>query len=127
MNKSLRQGGVDSPWCWNLAVRAGLDMQAVVWVDKGIKLVGIGVAPIVSWADNLYFPAHTAAEALELLADFSKAPQTFGLLWKPSSLEILTSGSTIEQFTVDMGGRAFASHTFSVDGNSWRSCRWPSA
>ena len=70
-NSSLRQGGLESPWGWNMILHTILDMLACKWIGKGISVAVLGQLPCLCWADNIYFVGNSATEAVELFHGFS--------------------------------------------------------
>ena len=96
----IKQGGMESPFCWNLILRTILDRLALRWAGRGVELSAVGHLAYMCWADNVYLVGRTRLEAQELFEDFTAEVQTLGLAWKESSLEILgAAGVTADLVT----------------------------
>jgi hypothetical protein len=55
-NKSIRQGGVESPFCWNRTVQQALSILVPSWKVRGLGVIlddGFSMSHAV-WADNFY-------------------------------------------------------------------------
>eukprot|EP00973_Karenia_brevis_P078979 10961462-Karenia_brevis.AAC.1 len=110
-NRSVRQGGVESAWQWNLPMRMVLDRLVDSWAQRhlGIELPGVGLVNHLLWADNVYFLAHSREGLQTMIAEFSSSLYELGLRWKPSSLEFVhtCSGDAMGPLTVDVGPNSF--------------------
>ena len=93
-NRCAKQGGMESPWEWNMVMRHVLNLCVDRWVSSGygIDLPVLGKVTNVVWADNIYFLSAYPLEAQRMAQDFTDIMvHQFGLRWKPESLEFLTT------------------------------------
>jgi len=106
-SRSVRQGGVESAWEWNLPMRMILDQLLDQWLGAGIgiDLPGIGLVNHLLWADNVYFLAHSRKDLKVMLTDFSQKLYKLGLFWKLTSLEFLHTNDLDNEsvLNVDVG------------------------
>lgn len=91
MQGCVRQGGVESPWCFNRVIRT-------IYAEKREQLEALGLAtpllkttPMLGWADNLIFLGDTLAATQRIIDEFSEQGYTH---WKPSAVEHVRVGAT---------------------------------
>lgn len=61
MASSIRQGGVESPWCFNLVIRTIYHEQRDDMISQGTSVPLLGRVPMLGWADNLFLGDSIAA------------------------------------------------------------------
>ena len=63
--RSVRQGGVEATFEWNVSTRYLLDLCTDVWIAKGygVDLPIIGQTTHLVWADNIYVVARSYSAA----------------------------------------------------------------
>lgn len=54
MTRSIRQGGIELPWCLNLVIKTILAQDKHKWDECGLEL---------RWADSLIFISRTLGDA----------------------------------------------------------------
>ena len=90
-NKAIRQGGIESPFCWNRSMSQALAALVPSWKARGLGIIldnGFCASHAV-WADNFYLMS-TSPESLQvMIRELSAALLSRGLRWKPSSLEVM--------------------------------------
>ncbi len=91
--RSVRQGGIESTWEWNLVVRRILDSCVDRWKGQnfGLESPALGKTTHVVWADNLYFLGHSIDQVIHMAQDFTDRLVELKMRWKPSSLQFLTT------------------------------------
>ena len=97
-SKAGRQGGVETPELFNLMMEGAASSIATSWTQRGFgfSLDGKHFITHAVWADNWFLFAKTEAEAKIMVAELSTAIYDSGFVWKPSSLECLTSANVEE-------------------------------
>jgi hypothetical protein len=92
-NRCAKQGGIESPWEWNMVLRHALDICVDAWLGRGfgIELPVVGRVTYVVWADNVYFIGHTPQDVQTMAQEFTDVIVSFKLRWKPESLQLLTT------------------------------------
>ena len=88
--RSVRQGGVESTFEWNLVVRRMLDSCYDRWqaAGYGVRLPVVGLINHVVWADNLYFIGHSIEHVVAMAQDITDCLLSLRMRWKPSSLQL---------------------------------------
>ena len=98
-----RQGGTDTPRCWNTLILALMEPLVVDWVNKGwgYQMSGQGqVFTRCNWCDNIFLLASDPLQLQNMVNELTAAMQWARLDWKPTSLEVLSGshGSTDFKF-----------------------------
>lgn len=94
-NRSVRQGGVESPWEWNAVMRHLLSLLVPSWEGRGF---GIDVPYMrrlthLVWADNLYFVGSSVQQVQSMMQEFTDKLVAAGMSWKAGSLKIMHATS----------------------------------
>eukprot|EP00973_Karenia_brevis_P088274 12240296-Karenia_brevis.AAC.1 len=89
-NKAIRQGGMESPFCWNRSVEQMLSCLAPSWKARGlgVSLSDDYCVTHVVWADNFFLLAASEQAVQTMVIELSAGLMARGLSWKPTSLEI---------------------------------------
>eukprot|EP00973_Karenia_brevis_P081307 11271514-Karenia_brevis.AAC.1 len=90
-NRAIRQGGVESPWLFNLVLRMILYKCVLRWREAGygVPLPNIGKFNHAAWADNIYLVAHSLHEIRCMFADLTCEMRAYGFHWNERSLKLL--------------------------------------
>ena len=75
----IRQGGVESPWSFNLVIRTLLRRCQNKWPEGAVHLPVIGDIRVLAWADNLYFVGCMWEAAVETARVFTEELHAAGL------------------------------------------------
>lgn len=89
MENSIRQGGVESPWCFNLVIRIIYHEQRDDMTLSGTSAPLLGRVPMLGWADNLLFLGDSIAAVQKSLDAFTIGMHNKGMQWKPSSMQLM--------------------------------------
>jgi len=94
-NRSIRQGGVEAPWQWNVTMRHLLALLVPSWERRGlgIKVPYVNCLTHFVWADNLYFLASSLVNLQVMMQEFTDLLVHAKLSWKSGSLQVMYSGS----------------------------------
>lgn len=87
MSRCIRQGGMESPWAFNLVIRTVLHSVRERWeAIPGVARLVVGMVRMLAWADNLYFIAPQLEQVRALGDSFSEELNSMRMEWKPSSM-----------------------------------------
>lgn len=77
--QSIRQGGTESPWCFNLVVRTILVEEGPWLREPGVDIPLIGKTAVLGCADNILFMArrHEGAQRIGRGGDDTPTPMTW--------------------------------------------------
>jgi len=94
-NRSIRQGGVEAPWQWNVVMRHLLALLVPSWEGRGlgIKVPYVHCLTHFVWADNIYFLASSLVNLQTMMQEFTDLLVHARLAWKSGSLQVIYSGS----------------------------------
>lgn len=92
MENSIRQGGVESPWCFNLFIRTTYHEQRGELTSWGTSVPLLGKVPMLGWADNILFLGDSVADVQRSLDAFTSGMHTKGMRWKPGSMQFMQVG-----------------------------------
>lgn len=92
MARCIRQGGIESPWCFNMVIRTILARDGHRWHMEGVETPILGRGSVLSWADNLVFVARSGSSAQQVIDDFTTPMHRHGMHWKPSWMQFLQVG-----------------------------------
>ena len=96
-----KQGGIETPDCFNTMVEYVLEPVLSQWRLKKIGFHfggdegGYNLSHLI-WADNFIILPKTPEEFLEMVRDMTEAISSLQLSWKPSSLECMLCGSLVD-------------------------------
>lgn len=115
MQGCARQGGVESPWCFNLVIRT-------IYAERREQLEALGSAtpllrttPMLGWADNLIFVGDTLEATQRIIDDLSEGMMAKGMRWKPSAMEYMCVGATTATTSMEPQQRRKRRRTASGD------------
>ena len=93
-NRSIRQGGVEGPWQWNVVMRRLLALLVPSWERRklGIKIPYVASLTHFVWADNLYFLASSVGDLQTMMQEFTDLLVHPNLSWKGGSRQAIHSG-----------------------------------
>lgn len=92
MTRSTRQGGVESPWTFNLVIQAMLARKKAALAECGILLPILGSVVVAGWADNVLFLSRTLESTQRALGIFTQGLQEMGWRWKALSMQYMCVG-----------------------------------
>lgn len=104
MSRCIRQGGTESPWCWNSAIKKIMAEQGQALQDLGVEIPLLGRRCVLGWADNILFASRSVAQVQAAVDLFTNALHSKGLRWKASSMELPLVGYH-GVFTGDAGAK----------------------
>ena len=131
-SKSIKQGGVEGPWCWNQIMAWIMNLLAPAWIQSGwgVSLGNEGseddqfralhrprVATHAIWSDNIFIFAKDRLELGKMMRSLTRVLASNGLLWKPGSLAYLQNSS--EEPSVDPNGDCIS---FDVEPHEFSDC-----
>ena len=88
-NSGGRQGGVETPDCFNAVIEDALDDVILSWTVRGLGfcLDSFGIINHAIFADNIFLFAKSAWKLQIMVHELTAALQKRGLTWKVSSLQ----------------------------------------
>ena len=94
-NRSVRQGGVESPWEWNVVMRHSLAVLAPSCEQRGfgIDIPYVRKLSHAVWADNCYFISTQLEHVSMMMQEFTDMLVAAGMWWKEGSLQVVYTGS----------------------------------
>ena len=94
--KSIKQGGTDNPYLWNLVLRSIAAPLVQSWETLGYGIILENGARVTHflWSDNLYLVGASLERTHAMAQSSSVALNRNGLSWKPASLQHL--GTNLE-------------------------------
>eukprot|EP00973_Karenia_brevis_P051062 7091386-Karenia_brevis.AAC.1 len=103
--KCARQGGMESPWQWNMIVKLIFARLDPLWKSRGFGLsIMSQTYTHLAWADNFFILASQRSHVESMVQDLSEVLVEFKLAWKPTSLKLLSSGDgALQDFLVNEG------------------------
>ena len=68
-----------------------LDILSDKWEreGRGVRVPGVGLLTHIVWADNVFFPGHSAEDVQCLFDDFTEQLHAAKMHWKNDSLEVI--------------------------------------
>lgn len=89
MESSIRQGGVESPWCFNLVIRTIYHEQRDLMTSRGTRTPLLGSVPMLGWACNILFMGDSVEAAQHGSDAFTAGMHSKGMRWKPTSMQFM--------------------------------------
>lgn len=105
MERSIRQGGVESPWCFNLIVRTIYSKCGSAMRSCGASVPLLGQVSLLGWADNLLFIGESVKDVQLALDTFTAGMFSMGMRWKPSSMQYMYVGQEDQERDIGSAGR----------------------
>lgn len=99
----IRQGGMESPWAFNLIVRTIVRDSGDALRREGLQLPLLRHVALLGWADNLLFVGRGRDATQRSIDVFTDVMHSKGLSWKASWVEYMTVDRDTEEHST--GGR----------------------
>lgn len=105
----VRQGGVESPWCFNHVVWAIVAARQAQLMSTGTRTSRLGSVPLLGWADNIIFLGDSIETTQRTIGEITKGMLAKGMGWKPSAMAVMRVGP--------LAGRAVGKHRLDNDND----------